>query len=154
MFSNLWPVVAIGLGVTLALLSSHGMIRWPWTRRAAAPSRDSREHLLNNGNDMEQRFAAALRRAPVPVRVTDGEADVEPVNGWVINRSTEGVTLELDEEGEVDPGTLLNIRPAQSGEGIPWVLVQVHGRRIVERCWHLECQYVRMPPYSIRMLFG
>lgn len=94
------------------------------------------------------------RGAPVAVLVADAEATVEPVRGWVVERSLEGFCVELQEEGEVDPGTVLSIRVAGSSPMLPWVRVQVSRRQKVNGSWQLDCRYLRTPPWSIRMLFG
>jgi hypothetical protein len=100
------------------------------------------------------RFLRALRRPPVAVLVTDAEREVEPVAGWVIDRSTTGLRLELAEEGQIDPGTVLCVRPRTACEAVPWVNVEVTHRQAIKGGWQLACEFARVPPYSIRVLFG
>jgi hypothetical protein len=151
-----FPAAMVGACAALVFLGGHFLIRRRGRRAVLArlARHGSQSYILQEHNSVEDRFKRAQRRAPVPILVSDAQATVEPVAGYVINRSTEGLWLELEEEGQVDPGTQLSVRPAQADETIPWVAVQVKKCQKAESCWHLECEYVRMPTYSVRMLFG
>jgi hypothetical protein len=149
---------AIGLAIVVACAGLVFLGRVLVRRRAAvslmpADSSSAIEHPVGSG-PVESRFTRSQRRAPVPILVSDVEVTVEPVTGWVINRNVEGLTLELEEEGQVDPGTVLSVRPKEGDVSLPWVQVEVTRGKAVKGGWHLACRYVKTPPYNIRMLFG
>lgn len=106
-------------------------------------------------HESKQTALAPVRRGPhIAVLVADADAVVTPVTGWVVDRSVAGLWLELEEEGDVDPGTTLSVKVAKAAPGIPWVRVKVTQRCRLKIGWELKCEYVRVPPWSIRMLFG
>lgn len=94
------------------------------------------------------------RGTPVAVVVTDADAQQEPVQGWVVDRSLDGLCLELEVSREVAAGTVLGVRPVDAPVTIPRVLVSVQHCQKSRRSWELDCQFVRTPPWSVRMLFG
>jgi len=149
----LWPLALCLACAGLVGLSSHFLTRRSRRRPepvlpVPSPARPLEE------SDPDLRFVAGLRQAPVAVLVSDAAARVEPVWGWVVQRCTAGVRLELEEEGQVDPQTVLSIRPTDAAPEVPWVQVEVRRCRARQDVWHLDCRYVRTPPYSVRMLFG
>ncbi len=143
------PVLIVVVAAGLVFLGGHYLMRARERSSIVVPRRATSAE-----DSPEARARVALRRSPVPVLVTDADSSVPPVAGYVITRSTDGVVIELEEEGQVDPGTHLRVRPIAASEMIPWVLIVVERRDKQKSCWHLECSYVRTPPYSIRMLFG
>ena len=91
----------------------------------------------------------------VDVLISDVDALEEPVHGWVVDRSPEGVVLEIDEEeGAVAEDTVLSVRTPEFPLALPWVKVKVHRCRLVNNRYELTCLYQRMPSFSVRMLFG
>lgn len=100
-------------------------------------------------------LAAPQRRGtPVAVVITDADALQEPIPGWVVDRSMDGLCLELDVARKVAAGTMLGVRPVDAPLTIPRVMVSVHSCQKVKQGWELDCQFVRTPPWSVRMLFG
>lgn len=145
------PVVLTVLIAGLVFFGGHYLMRL--RHHHAAPPTPRRDDFTRE-DAIEERVNAAARQSPMPVLVTDAKNAVEPVPGYVISRSTNGLVIELDEEGQVDAGTFLNVRPTHADELVPWVLVEVRHCRTLKSTWQLDCRYVRTPPYSIRMLFG
>jgi hypothetical protein len=148
--------VMVGACAALVFLGGH-FLTCRRSRRAALLYRAERmrpSRFLKQESTMVRRFQRSLRRAPVAVLVSDAAATVAPVRGWVIHRPAEGLVLELEKHGQVDAETVLNVRPAGADEHVPWVPVQVKECQAEARCWHLDCRYVRVPPYSVRVLFG
>ena len=131
------------------------------TRIARRPAKDAQVQKKPNkesdpfhqGGGSERRVAPRRRGNPIAVLVSDAEAAVEPVRGWVMDRSAGGLGLELEEEGEVDVGTILSVRPAE-GSYVPWVKVEVRSCRRIKSAWRLGCQYLRPPSADIQMRFG
>jgi hypothetical protein len=141
------PVLLVALAACLGCLAVHYLLRLRERRLSVAAAPQVK-------NASEDRAAGTLRRSPVPVLVTDAAAVEAPVPGYVVNRSTDGMVVEMEEEGQVDPGTQLKVRPTGADQMVPWVLVEVNRRQKLKSCWQLDCRYVRTPPYSVRMLFG
>jgi hypothetical protein len=106
------------------------------------------------GGSNERRTAPRRRGNPVSVLVSDAEVVVEPVRGWVLDRSGTGLGLELLEEGEVAIGTILSIRPTEASEHVPWVRIEVRNRQKVGTTWRLGCQFVKPPAWDVLMRFG
>ena len=146
------PLLLTGLCAGLVFFSGQYLMRRRERRRSERPSATA--IAVTEEERIESRLARSVRRAPVAVLVTDVAAEVPPVAGYVVNRSPNGLCLELEEEGEVAPGTALNVRPTLSGDSVPWVLVRVKQVNKNGSCWQLDCEYDRVPPYSVRMLFG
>jgi hypothetical protein len=109
--------------------------------------------LFQHGSRSERRVAPRRGGNPIPILVSDAKAEVEPVRGWVLDRSIGGLGLELEEEGEVDIGTVLSVRPAE-GSSVPWIKVEVRTCRKMGSAWRLGCQYLRPPSADILMRFG
>jgi hypothetical protein len=63
-----------------------------------------------------------------------------------------GLRLELAEA--VPPHTVLNVRPAEATEIIPWVALEVRNCHQGQDGWEVGCQFVQTPPSSILWLFG
>jgi hypothetical protein len=105
------------------------------------------------GSSFERRKAPRRGGNPIAILVSDADAEVEPVRGWVLDRSVGGLGLELEEEGQVDVGTLLSVRPAE-GSYVPWVKVEVRTCRKIGSAWRLGCKYLRSPVADIQMRFG
>jgi len=145
--------LAIAVLITGFLFLCGQILWWLCDRRKGLANLRSNRPVLA-GDAPEERAAAALRHSPVAVLVTNAAASVPPVAGFVIDRSTEGVIVELEDDGQVDPGTQLKVRPTGADSLVPWVLVEVARRQGQKSCWQLDCRYVRTPPYSVRMLFG
>jgi hypothetical protein len=97
---------------------------------------------------------SSLRRPGNPVRVVvvDGLTLQNPVDGWVIDRSSGGLRLAVP--NPVPVGTLLQVRTTHDPACAPWVQL------CVKRCWKrndlwvVGCQFVRMPPVNVLLLFG
>jgi hypothetical protein len=120
----------------------------------SVPEIDAEESSLCLVEDDETSMEPCRRGPSVAVLISDADAIVEPVRGWVVNRSTDGLRLELTEEGDVDPGTILSVKAVESSRAIPWIQVKVIHQRRIRTGWELECDYLRIPPWSIRMIFG
>src|SRR5262249_1200401 len=108
---------------------------------------------FDEGSKFDRRTAPRRRGNPVAVRVSDGDARVEPVRAWVVDRSAGGLGLELEEEGEVDLGTVLSVRPTDAPD-VPWVKIEVRNRLKHGTTWRLGCRFLRPPAWNVLMRFG
>ncbi|MBY0522926.1 MAG: PilZ domain-containing protein [Gemmataceae bacterium] len=156
------PILA-GVGATAALLLV-GTI-WMMLRRRAARKRFVHRKTtrlappMNGdpftlGSHQERRAAPRRHGNPVAVLVSDVDGEVEPVRGWVVDRSAGGLGLELAEEGDVAIGTVLSIRPKDAPASLAWVQVEVRNRQQKGAAWRLGCKFVRPPAWDVLMRFG
>lgn len=89
---------------------------------------------------------------PVEVLVCDLEFKSPPVRGWVVDRSRLGVRLSLAEK--VANGTILQIRPSNAPDNIPWQAIEVRNAQPGEQAWELGCQFASEPSWEVLLLFG
>jgi hypothetical protein len=153
---NTWVVVSVGVVTAgLTLLGSRLFL----SRRKTSSSEelppaepDPRVDPFVQGSASEKR--ASLRREgnPVEVFITDVEEQIEPVRGWVIDRSLGGIRLLLHEPVELS--LTLNVRPRQAPPGTPWTQVVVKSCERKKNGYQAGCMFLRPPPWSIMLLFG
>ena len=103
--------------------------------------------------------AAAERRTsrrrignPISIVIADEVAESEPMAGWVMDRSSTGLGLWVDEEEPV--GTLLRVRPVKSEEADWWTEVVVRHCRAERGRYVVGCQFVKEVPWSRLRMFG
>jgi hypothetical protein len=144
----------VGLGA--ALLAIAGLHFFSRGRSAQAPPSPSGPQPefdpFVQGSATEQR--KAYRRAGNPIEVllrTPGTGQ-EPKRGWVVNRSTGGLRLDVDQL--VEEESVLEVRPSNAPPITPWVEVKVKDCRRTTDGWHLGCQFVRTPPWALLLMFG
>jgi hypothetical protein len=102
-------------------------------------------------NPQDRREAPRTRRQ-VRVQVTDADAKEPPFTAWVADCSLGGLCLSV--RHEVAPDTILSVRPASAPPGVSWVQVRVKSQRSFEGNWELGCQFVRIPSYSVVLMFS
>lgn len=111
------------------------------------------EHdIFTQGGTLERR--AALRRSgnPIAVLISDAKTEVQPIIGYVLNRSTGGLGLLVREP--IEPGTILTVRAKDAPSEIPWVRMDVRSCRGDGGEWELGCRFQRTPPWNVLLLFG
>jgi hypothetical protein len=74
------------------------------------------------------------------------------VHGLLVNRSTGGVGIYLDQE--VQPGTILQVRAADAPSDIPTVRVEVRHCRKVSKGFVVGCQFCQGVPWNVRVWLG
>jgi hypothetical protein len=111
-----------------------------------SPSSNSQEP------DYQDRREAPRTRRQVRVQITDAHAKDPPFTAWVTDCSLGGLCLSVKQQ--VPPETILSVRPASAPPGVPWVQVQVKSQRSIESNWELGCQFVRIPSYSVVLMFS
>jgi serine/threonine protein kinase len=95
----------------------------------------------------------APRRAGNPVSVVIAPADgAEPLSGWVLNRSSGGLGLLVDEALEV--GTVVSVQPTKSSIGPRAVQVRVVYCIAERASWRIGGQFVEKPTPEEMRLFG
>jgi PilZ domain len=104
------------------------------------------------GSNEEMRQAFRRKGNPIEVLVVDTSVQTAPVKGYVINRSVGGLCLEMD--NAVELLTELRVRPTNAPHIAPWVNVVVRNSRKAQRGYEIGCQFVKIPPWPILMMFG
>jgi serine/threonine protein kinase len=96
----------------------------------------------------------AVRRAgnPVSVVVTSAGGRGETLSGWVLNRSSSGLGLLVDEALEV--GTVVTVQPTKSNPGPRPIPVRIMYCIPERASWRVGCQFVDKPSYEELRLFG
>ncbi|MBY0524393.1 MAG: PilZ domain-containing protein [Gemmataceae bacterium] len=100
----------------------------------------------------ERRTAPRRRGNPVSVQVSDANARTEPFQGWVVDRSSGGLRLLVDQS--VSAGTVLSVRPTKAHPSFPWVQVKVRSCRPERSSWNLGCQFVAKLSWAELQVFG
>jgi hypothetical protein len=153
---EIWAMVLLGLGLgVLALVGGRLVFAAapPAPPPPAAPETEEPVHdPFLMGSLSEKRQAARRKGGTVEVLVSDEKANGQPLQGHVVDRSLGGVCLRSKHRASV--GEVLTLRPVDAPPGTPWVEVKVCTCRQESDSWLLGCQYVRVPPTSLRMLFG
>ena len=109
---------------------------------------------FSSGSACDRRGAPRRRGNPVDILLSDAKIEVHPVRGVIVDRSVTGLGLELEEEGEVDPGTIISVRPKFAPDSTPWVRVIVRRREKTKIGWLLGCEFVKPPDGSALIQFG
>jgi hypothetical protein len=150
-----WPGLAVGAVVAPVVFAAGWALiirrRSTLPPKVADPSTNGNPGTRGTGPD--RRLVPRRIGNPVPVLVSDREALVTPVRGWVVDRSPRGIGLELEEEGAVDVGTILTVRPLDLAP-TPWVLIEVRNRQQMGGIWRLGCLFVKPPAWDVLMKFG
>ncbi len=92
---------------------------------------------------------------PVEVQVAFPDDRSNPAIGSLMDRSVGGMKIAMYHELAV--GSIIVIRPVRGGEMVPWIELEIRScRQSAEMTEQFEigCQYVKVPPYSIQLLFG
>jgi hypothetical protein len=106
------------------------------------------------GGFVERRGAARRKGHAVDVLLSDANGEVEPVQALIIDRSLTGLGLEVWEDGEVEPGTVICVRPKRASAATTWTRVIVRRCKRVRSSWLLGCEFVRVPAGDLRIEFG
>jgi serine/threonine protein kinase len=100
----------------------------------------------------ERREAARRIGSPVSVVVMAPTVRPEPISGWVINRSSSGLGLLLDEDLEV--GTVVDVQPARCSSGPFGVSVRVIRCATERGSWRIGCKFVEKHSHEKLRMFG
>ncbi|MFN4260724.1 MAG: PilZ domain-containing protein [Gemmataceae bacterium] len=119
---------------------------------ATAPPPPPRPKVLQIGSRPERRLNPRRKGNLVQVVVTDAAGSLEPFPGWVVDRSTGGIGLLVDEA--VTPGTVLSLRPIQWEGDTGWVQVEVKSCRQQRNSWNLGCQFLQKLTWDELHWFG
>ena len=105
----------------------------------AIPSSDQRKSFRRGGNS-------------IGILYKHADSSEEPQQASVVDRSLGGLCLMT--HVAIPVGTVLSVRPAGAENIVPWVDVEVCACRRGEESYEVGCRFVKVPPYSILLLFG
>jgi hypothetical protein len=88
----------------------------------------------------------------IAVLLSDAQALTTPTEGWVLDRSSGGLGIMVDEEVEI--GTILSVRPAKGRSNVRWLQVEVKSCRNEGGHWNLGVQFVQKVGWNELRLFG
>jgi hypothetical protein len=100
----------------------------------------------------ERRATPRRKGNPVSVAITNGDGDAEPMQGWVMDRSSGGMRLLVDDA--IPAGTVLQVRPAKAPPSFPWLQVKVKSCYPERKSWNLGCQFVQKVSWELLQKFG
>jgi len=153
---DLWWIIAVGLLATmLALLVGVRVFTTPAPKPVAkdVPEEPEGDHdPFAAGAKTERRVAHRRKGHCVGVLMTDADQKGPEREGWVLDRSLGGLGLYSD--NEVAPGTPLRVRPEVAPPMTPWIEVEVKECKPYETGYHLNCAFLKTPPYAVLLLFG
>ena len=100
----------------------------------------------------ERRLSLRRPGNPVRVQVVGVDASQKPWEAWVVDRSSGGLRLAVPKPVAV--GARLQVRTMHDPACSPWVQLCVRGCWQREDLWVVGCQFVRLPPMNVLLLFG
>lgn len=100
----------------------------------------------------ERRSTPRRKGNPISVQITNGVTEGVSMQGWVVDRSAGGIRLLVDEA--VEPGTILNVRPAKVHANYPWIKIKVKSCYPERMSWNLGCQFVDKVLWEDLQQFG
>jgi hypothetical protein len=89
---------------------------------------------------------------PTEVLVAFGPNKSRPGKGWVLDRSTGGLRMLVDQEFQ--QGAILSILPSSAPNMTPWTEIEVRSCRACPDGFELGCQFVKTPTWSVLLMFG
>jgi hypothetical protein len=115
-------------------------------------TKKEKEPTLKPLSTPERRTTPRRKGNPVSVHLIDGAEAGVPFEGWVVDRSSGGLRLLVDEA--VPAGTLLKVRPTKSATKFPWIKVKVKSCYPERKSWNLGCQFLEKMTWEDLQQFG
>ena len=100
----------------------------------------------------ERRTAPRRKGNPVPVKINDPTSNTEPLDGWVVDRSSGGVRILTDQSFK--QGAQLTVRPAKAHAGFPWIKIEVRSCSPERGSFSLGCMFQQKPSWAELQGFG
>jgi hypothetical protein len=104
------------------------------------------------GGGREQRVSPRRGGNLVPVLVSDALVPEEPLRGWVLDRSTSGLGLLVEDALEI--GSIVRVRPDRPDVAAHWVPVRIVHCRPERIRWRVGCQFVEKLAWAVLSTFG
>jgi hypothetical protein len=99
-----------------------------------------------------QRTAPRRAGNPVPVLLSVPGSGGEPLQGWVLDRSSGGLRILIDQAFKAD--ALLNVRPTKAHSSFPWIEVEVRSCQPERGSYNVGCQFTRKLTWAELQMFG
>lgn len=165
-----WPIpIAVGAGLlTTGLI--YLVVRFVFLRKrpeddadylerhsilpSKVPRSDSDSDPFSHGSFHERRSFPRRRGALVAVWLALERHLDDPIVGYVVDRSTRGLGVELQEAQDMPAGLVLQIRPTSAAREAPWTKVIVRNFRRKGATCLIGCEFVRPPDSNTMLLFG
>jgi hypothetical protein len=159
-YQYLWMPLLVGMGVGVLMIATGNVVmrrRRRSRRLAQLPSGnptpggpDYDPFTLGSPSDQRKAFRRQGNLVGVWYKLPKDDSPARP--GLVLDRSVSGVRLALDEE--VAPGVRLLLLPEGASDMTPWTEVEVRTCRAIDDSWEAGCQFVKVPPWSVLLMFG
>ena len=149
-----WVVPLAGLLSTCAtLLAGKALLR---RRRALAPPQAKEAKTAPDpfevGSATERRISLRRSGRLIEVYISDQERKLEPVKGWVMDRSMGGLCLCVPEAWPVK--SIISVRAIGAPDTIPWVLAEIKRCDSQDKHYELGCRFLNKPSWGVLLLFG
>jgi hypothetical protein len=109
---------------------------------------------FSQGSTSERRKAPRRRGNPVAVLLADEDAEGEPIEGYVVDRSIGGLGVELEDSVTVELGMVIAVRPRRDVGCPSWTRVVVRNYEKLGSNRRLGCQFTRPPDSQTMLHFG
>jgi hypothetical protein len=147
-------------GYREALARKLGILQNNAVATTPAPRRDSKQMARPAAGQApaaeekgaERRTAPRRKGNPVPVLLTNATVSMEPFQGWVLDRSSGGLRLLVDQAVAI--GAVLSIRPAKAHASFPWIQIKVRSCQPERNSFALGVQFVVKPAWGEMQAFG
>jgi hypothetical protein len=116
-----------------------------------APDETPEDLQFQSQGGVEKRTGRRRWGNPTEVHV-DSLLWPRPVHGIVINRSTGGLAILLQDE--VPAGTSIQVHPTEAPRTVPSVALDVRHCRKAGRLFLIGCQFCEEVPWNVRVWFG
>jgi hypothetical protein len=100
----------------------------------------------------ERRSAPRRAGNPLSVQITNAKVKGETLEGWIVDRSSGGIRLLVDQA--MEPGTLLNVRPTKAHPSLGWVEVKVRSCSPERNSFKIGCQFINKLTWAELQMFG
>ncbi len=152
-YSEYWLPLLMGMGAgVLALAAGRLIFRKAPPPPPPAPVPKEDYDPFTQGSPSEQRKGYRRGGNPTQVFFALPGQKVNPQRGWVLDRSSGGLCLLVDQE--IHQGTLMAVLPVNAPALTPWVDIDVRSCKKGPDGFTLGCQFIKTPTWSILLLFG
>lgn len=149
-YAFVWiPAGIFGLVVGGAYAFTRRIPQFDSSTEASKPPEPKKEPIK------EKRNMFRRQGNPVEVQVAFPDDRTSPAIGSLMDRSVGGMKIAMFHE--IPVGSIIVVRPERGGEMAPWVELEIRSCRPsteMSEQYEIGCQYVKVPPYSIQLLFG
>jgi hypothetical protein len=148
--------IAVGLGVGLVIVlflrSGRNKKGMEYAPKPNLRSSHWVDHPATNADPADRRTSVRREGTPVKIVIQSSAFKTGTNTGYVLDRSTGGLRIAM--EAGMAPGSTLQIRASHAPETIPWVTVIVRNCKDAGDHYEVGCEFDKMPPWNVLLLFG